>query len=221
MKLVLYGGGLEEENEDLDLAALDLSASDSPTITYIPSSSHESYTEFRSFARQHSKYGVTRLLYFPIDTPFDDILFREVFKSDIIHLAGGNTYYFLNTLRRKKLLGPVREFVKKGRVLSGLSAGAILMTPSIHTAIFPSFDCDENEENLKNWKALNLVKFEFFPHYRNSRRYEQCLKRESRKRHHPIYACPDSHGVVIENDTLQFLGRCFAFQKGSKVILSS
>ena len=221
MKLVLYGGGGEDENEDLDLASIELSEKRSPKVTYIPACSYDSYRDFQAFARQFSKYGVTRLMYFPVDIPYDEVLYREAFKADIIHLSGGNTFYFLNTLRKKRLMRPLRTFAQKGGVLTGLSAGGIMMTPSIHTASFPSFDRDDNEENLSNWKALNLLKFEFFPHYRNSKRYEECLKKESSRRSTPIFACPDGHGIVVDDDSLQFCGRAFAFRQGTKITLSS
>src|SRR5690606_32920603 len=102
-----------------------------------------------------------------------EVLKQEVFKSDIIHLSGGNTFYFIKHLRQAKLLKDFKEFLNNGGVLTGLSAGAIIMTRSIQTAAFPSFDRDENEDNVRNFKGMGLVNFEFFPHYKNSLRYDR------------------------------------------------
>jgi dipeptidase E len=62
------------------------------------------------------------------------------------------------------MLPLLKKFIQDGGILTGLSAGAIMMTETIEMAGYPPFDCDENEDNLKNLKSLNLVDFYFFPH---------------------------------------------------------
>jgi len=221
VKLVFYSGGDEKENHELDFECLKLIDSPSPTLTYIPSSSYDGENEFRDFVEHYRAFGVTRFLYFPVDVPQDKVLLSEVFGSDLIHLGGGNTYYFLKYLRLRGLLPFLREFALSGGVLSGLSAGAILMTPNIHTASYPHFDRDENEEQIKNFKAMNLVKFEFFPHYRNSSRYDKELLRASRKGLWPLFALPDGSGIVREEDKMTFIGRAWCFHNGVKTLLNS
>lgn len=222
MKLVLYSGGDEQDNEHLDCAALELTQKRTQDIriAYIPASSFDSHLDFRLFARQYSSYGVHRVFYFPIDLPFDRVLLNEVLNSDIIHLSGGNTFYFLRQLRKQKLLGKLKNFAREGGVLTGLSAGAILMTPSIRTAGFPEFDRDENEDNVRNLNAMNLCHFEFFPHYRQSKRYQQSLIKESQRSEMPLYACPDGTGIVINDSETYFLGRSFAFYRGKSFTIS-
>ena len=83
--------------------------------------------------------------------------------SDVIYLSGGNTYYFLHHLRRSGPIPVLREFVARGGVLAGLSAGAILMTPHIGLAGYPSFDRDENDVGLRNEASLALVDFALPP----------------------------------------------------------
>lgn len=216
MKLVLYSGGHDFENTELDQELLKLSKKRKPQITFIPACSYMGRTDYPDFVRQYSKYNVTRFINFPIDVPYTEILQKEAFKSDIIHLSGGNTYYFLKYLKKKKLLGELKKFVARGGVLSGLSAGAIIMTPNIETAGFPSFDKDENEENLRNLKSLSLVPFEFFPHYKNSKRYENELIKYSKNLKHPLYAAIDGAGIIKENQTIRFIGRVFCFYQGKK-----
>lgn len=216
MKLVLYGGGDPEDNEELNRHALTLVGKKEATMSFIPSCYFDGELDFALWVRSFQKMGLQKFLYFPIDIPQDEVLKKEVFSSDLIHLGGGNTYYFIKYLRKHKLMGELKQFVKRGGVLTGLSAGAIMMTPNIMTASYPTFDCDENEERVKNLKSLGLVRFEFFPHYRNSSRYEKELKRQSRLTELPIIAAPDGHGVVINDDELTFSGKCFVFHKGIK-----
>ena len=119
-------------------------------------------------------------------------------------------------MRKAKLLPQLRTFVERGGVLTGLSAGAIMMTENIDMAGYPDFDRDENVVNLKNLSALNLVDFLFFPHFKNSARYDVVFKRYSKLKKKIIYACPDGAGLVINGTELRFVGKCFAYSEGSK-----
>ena len=220
MNLVFYSGGDEKENQDLDRAFIELLAKKNPVVTFIPSSSYLSEQEFKSFVRHYSKFKITRFILFPIDVPFDNIIFNEVMRSDAIHLAGGNTFYFLNSLRKTKLLPQLKSFAQKGGLLTGLSAGAIMMTENIEMAGYPEFDRDENVVNIKNLAALNLVDFLFFPHFRNSSRYDVVFKKYTRSTSKIIYACPDGAGIVIRGNEIRFVGKCYAFSGGHKFIIN-
>lgn len=149
-------------------------------MTFIPSSSYLSEHEFKAFVKHYSKFKISRFIHFPVDVPFDRIMFQEVMRSDAIHLAGGNTFYFLNSLRKARLLTELKKYADKGGVLTGLSAGAILMTENIDMAAYPEFDRDENFVGIKNLAAMNLVNFAFFPHFKNSARYDAVFRKYSR-----------------------------------------
>jgi len=220
VKLVFYGGGYAEENFELDDLCLKLSEKEFPKMTYIPSCSYESESYFQDFVDQYADHGVSQFIHFPIDIPFDNIIMNEAFKADIIHLAGGNTYYFLKYLRKTGLIKKLKEFVARGGILTGLSAGAIIMTPNIETASFPDFDKDENEENLTNLKGMNLVRFEFFPHFRSSPRYDKELLQHSKNIDIPLYACPDGSGIIVEDHSIKFHGRMYCFFQGQKMMIN-
>ena len=217
MKLVLYSGGTGKENREMDSALQKMLPKD-PIVTFIPSSSFEAGIYFREYVKRFQKYGFQRFLNFPVDVPFDSVLEEQVWESDWIHLDGGNTFYFLASLRKKKLLGKLRAFVKQGGVLSGESAGAILQTPNISTAGFPEFDRDDNDVHLTNLSALNLVSFEFAPHFVNSKRYQEAYLNHTKKTSIPLYACKDGGGIIINGSSLQFVGKTVCFLKGRKLL---
>lgn len=220
MKLVFYSGGLEQENRQLDKDFIQLIGKKNPVVTFIPSSSYLSEQEFKVFVKHYSKFKISRFIHFPVDVPFDKILFQEVIRSDAIHMAGGNTFYFLNSLRKAKLLKDLRLFAQNGGVLTGLSAGAIMMTENIEMASYPEFDRDENTVNLSNYSALNLVDFHFFPHFKNSSRYDAAFKKYTKMSKKIIYACPDGAGLVVDGSELRFVGKCFAFSEGHKFAIN-
>lgn len=216
MKLVFYSGGDDKDNKSLDKVFVEILEKKNPVVTFIPSSSYLSEQEFKVFVKHYSKYKISRFIHFPVDIPFDRILFQEVMRSDAIHMAGGNTFYFLNSLRKAKLLPEMRKFAEKGGVLTGLSAGAIMMTENIEMAAYPEFDRDENAVGLKNLSSLGLVDFAFFPHFKNSARYDAAFKRYSRTKKKVIYACPDGSGIVVNDRELRFVGKTYAFSDGHK-----
>jgi dipeptidase E len=217
MKLIFYSGGDERENALLDKAFIELIAKKNPVVTFIPSSSFLSEQEFNLFVKHYSKFKISRFIHFPIDLPFDRILLKEVLDSDAIHLGGGNTFYFLNSIRKAKMVNEFKKFVHKGGVLSGLSAGAIIMTENIELAGYPSFDRDENSVALKNLSSIGLVDFAFFPHFKNSSRYENAFKKYSKLKQKNVFACPDGSGIVINGCETRFIGKCFGFCDGKKI----
>lgn len=219
MNLVFYGGGHEWENDHLDIESIYLTGKKNPSITYIPAGSYESEIEFRGLIRQFSRFGVNKFLHMPIDVYFDQTVKKEALSSDIIHLGGGNTFHFLKYLKKTGMFLELKKFVKNGGVLTGLSAGGIVMTPKITTASFPSFDCDDNYEKIKNFSAMNLSDFEFFPHYKNSKRYDRELLDYSKTIKHPLYACPDGSGISVAGETIKFFGKSYLFYQGKKIIL--
>lgn len=220
MKLVFYSGGDDKDNRQLDKDFIQLIGKKNPVVTFIPSSSYLSEQEFKVFVKHYSNYKISRFIHFPVDVPFDKIMLQEVMKSDAIHMGGGNTFYFLNSLRKAKMLPKLREFALKGGVLTGLSAGAIMMTESIDMAAYPDFDRDENTVNIKNLSSMGLVDFHFFPHFKNSARYDAVFKKYTKLHKKVIYACPDGAGVVVDGTEIRFIGKCYAFSEGHKFVIN-
>lgn len=220
MKLVFYSGGDDVDNVKLDESLVNLSGKTNPTLTFIPSSHYHSNEDLEDIMRSFSKFGIQKILKWEIDRPYPEVLKRTALSSDIIYLGGGNTFYFLKYLRKSGLMKDIKDWVKQGGILCGLSAGAILMTKDIETAGFPSFDRDDNDENIKNLNALDLVDFTFFPHYKNSKRYDQELMKYSEGKEAPIYACPDGSGVVIDQEKLKLVGKIACFFQGKKFFIN-
>jgi dipeptidase E len=200
---------------------LALTNTETPKLTLIPSSSYDAEDDFRFFVQEFSKLGVQRFMLFCVDTPYTKTLLKEVLKSDLIFLGGGNTFYFLKYLKKAGMFAHFKKFLKRGGVLCGLSAGGIVLTPHVHTASFPHIDRDENPWDMKNLSAMRLVNFEFFPHYKNSKRYDAELLHHSKKSQIPLYACADGGGIIIEGDQISFYGKSHQFYQGKKLTVSN
>ncbi len=192
-------------------------------MTYVPYTAEGAQPFFRRFERRYRPFGGRHFQCIPADDPAlasDRSARREAIRrldaSDVIYLAGGNSFYFLLHLRKSGLLAPLRRFAERGGVLAGLSAGALLLTPTIDLAAYPAFDRDDNAVGMDESRlaALGLVGFDFFPHYRASARYREALRRYSRKSGRALYACRDGSGVVVEGDCFTAHGDVWLFDRG-------
>lgn len=228
-RVVLYSGGQERRNAQIHETLLDL-ALRGPAgghgrvrMTYVPFTAEGAQPFFRRFERRYRPFGGTHFRCVPADLPelarpgpARRRAAEALLASDVVYLAGGNTFYFLMHLRRSGLLPVLRRFAARGGVLAGLSAGAHLLTPHVALAGHPPFDRDENEVGLSGRRlgALGVVGFEFFPHYRHSTRYRRALATWSRRGGLPVYACRDGSGIVIEGDRFTAHGDVWLFDRG-------
>jgi dipeptidase E len=228
-RVVLYSGGQQRRNALIHDSLLTLAMRRDSNrrrgvrMTYVPFTAAGALTFYRRFERRYRAFGGTRFECVAPDVPelaregaARRVAARKIRDSDIVYLAGGNTYYFLAHLRRSGLFDVLRRFAAAGGVVAGLSAGALIVTPHIGLAGYPEFDRDENEVGLtsRQSKGLGLVRFEFFPHYRRSKRYREALCDYSLRTRQPIYACPDGSGVVVEGDRFTAHGDVWQFHRG-------
>lgn len=227
--VVLYSGGRTRRNAWLHESVLALALRDRRPghrrvrMTYVPFTVEGALPFFRRFERRYRPFGGTHFACVPADLPELGRPGRarrraaeQLCASDVVYLAGGNTFHFLHHLKRSGLLAVIRECAARGIVVAGMSAGAHLCTPDIRLAGYPPFDRDENEIRLpqRSLGALDLVDFEFFPHYRHSPRYRRALAAWSRRRQGRVYACRDGGGLVVDGDRIEAYGDVWLFEDG-------
>ena len=218
MKVVLYSGGQTPANRLIHHALFQLVApKKNKSMTYIPFCQDGADPFFNRAIKRYQAVGFRRFHCLPVDVPFPRQDLDKALGSDVIYLAGGNTFYFLHHLRKSGLLPLLKQFVGRGGVLAGLSAGAIILTPHIGTAGSPLPDPDDNDVKLKNLRALGLVRFEFYPHYTASSKTNHVLLQYSRTSKHPVLACSDGSGITINENRMTLIGNVVIFSGGKKV----
>ncbi len=84
------------------------------------------------------------------------------------------------------------------------------MTPSIATAGDSAEGTDDNSVGLTDLTGLNLLNFEFSPHYENT---SSALQRHSQSTEYPIYACPNSSGISVVDSSMTICGDITCFFK--------
>ncbi|CAK9250196.1 unnamed protein product [Sphagnum jensenii] len=219
----MYSGGQERSNRTLHQELVNLTGKrKGVSFTYVPYCHEGSELYYNRAVQRYRSFGVRKFNFLDIDTPKgpnSDSL-KKAFQSDIIYLSGGNTFYFLKNIKRSGLLKPLRKYVAEGGVIAGLSAGAHIMTPHIQLAGLKGTDPDKNEVGLKSFSALNLVPFEFIPHFNPSTQGIKAVKKYSNSSKNPIYASADGGGIVIRDDRFTVYGKAWIFYEGEMLRLT-
>jgi len=209
-RLVLHSDQVSGKTQ-VDEASMRLYASKNPKIAYIPSQTDFDRKYFNEKVEWYKQFGITDLLYFDIDQEYDVRKINELLSCDGIFLSGGNTYYFLNSLKKRKLLSDLRDYVEKGGVLIGVSAGSIIMSQTIDIAMLH----DENTIGLQDYSALGLVTFNFFPHLDHNReKYLKEIVEYSKTSKSVIYVCKDGDGIIVDGNNMQFFGEVQKIENG-------
>lgn len=215
MKLVLYSKLETELNLDtqkkINDNLLQMIECDNPTVGLIEHTTDKEEKYYRKNVDFYNKLGINSFLRFDLDERYDKRLQEELFKCHIIQLPGGNTYHFLSMLKKRNLMDKLRDFAEKGGILVGVSAGALIFSPTIGSAQFG----DENEEGLQDLSALGLVNFEMMPHWNRWSSYLPQLQKYSRNNNVTIYTASDGEGIVIQDDCMKLYGNVDIIEKES------
>ncbi len=211
-KLVLYSDQIPSVSDKIDKELVTLLGKSNPIIGYIPSKADPQRKYYNERQVYYSRLGMDLKVYFELDKEYHPNLLESLLSCDAIHLSGGNTYYFLRWLRKREMLETLRQYVKRGGVLVGVSAGSMLMSPDI--SICPLY-INEPIEVETDFSALNLVNFAFAPHY-GSRRMSttiSALRKYSLDHQIVVYACQDSGGIVVTDDNVKCIGDVYKIEE--------
>jgi dipeptidase E len=219
-RIVIYSGGDRQDNEPIDLALFQLTGKKNPRMLFIPSEEEHGEEDFEDFCYYYGYYGIKSFDYLSLESFVYHDGVTKILNNDIVYLSGGNTFSLLSSLRKSGMINYLKNYALEMGVLAGESAGGIVLTPNIHSATYPEFDKDENEIDLKVMTGLKLLPFEFFPHFQNTRRYIHALNSKSRFLNHPIFACTDGSGIVVNDEMLSFHGKVWGFFRGKKFKLT-
>jgi dipeptidase E len=200
-KLALFSDDQEvHANEAMNERLLRLIGRPRAQIGYIPEASDPARVVFDRKRECYAQMGAELSVYFDEDASERERM--ALLSCDAIHLSGGNTFTFLYWLRERGLLPMLRRYVAAGGVLVGVSAGAILMTPSVRSS---SLCGDPPDERLTDYAALGLVDFHFWPHFDPACQLngEQSALAESLPK---LHACPGGAGIIVEGDAVELFG---------------
>lgn len=103
-----------------------------------------------------------------------DELRVELGRIDALFVAGGNTFFLMQEIRRGGLGDVLAQAVRSGLPYIGASAGAVIVGPTIEPV--RALDDEHAAPDLDGWDGLDLVRFVVLPHFGKEKylaRYEQ------------------------------------------------
>ena len=155
--IAIGGGGFgrNPKQNKIEKYILDQSGNKSPNIVFIPTASAEDKGYIVNFYSCFSKLQCkpSHLNFFQRTPRLDSI----VNKADIIYVGGGNTKSMLAVWREWKLDKLLKKAYQNGKILCGVSAGAICW--------FEQGITDSWANNLNVLECLGYTKGNCCPHY--------------------------------------------------------
>ena len=93
-------------------------------------------------------------------------------EYDVIYVCGGNTFVYLDRIRKTGIDKFIVDSVKSNRsIYVGVSAGSIIAGPDIEIAGWGN-EGDPNDIGLTDLRGLNLTNIVVYPHYREELKSE-------------------------------------------------
>lgn len=127
---------------------------------------------------------------------------EDLNNIDVVFVCGGNTFVYLDKIRKTGLDKRIKEFVKKGGVYFGVSAGSYVICPTIEMASWKHGD--RNIMKLEDLNALNLVPFLLFAHFRKE--HESIVKKAAKKTKYPVIVLTDRQAVLVKDEEIKIIG---------------
>jgi dipeptidase E len=139
-----------------------------------------------------------------IDLVTDSNISEKVIYNNFLWVMGGNTFY-LNYIFHKTGFDKILiDALSKGVVYGGSSAGAVIVTPTLHGV--------ENVDDPKDapqviWDGLGLVDFGVVPHWGMAKYAKELEKmKQDMEPHVPLIVTLNNEQAVIEIDGKREVG---------------
>lgn len=126
---------------------------------------------------------------------------KRLAEVDIILVSGGNTFYLLDQMRKSGFDIWLKENINT-KVYVGISAGTIIITPSIAIASIDGGDV--NLPGLTDLTGVGLVDFEISPHapehvsHASNEEYKKTSK-------NPLYQIDDQTAIKVVDGAIEVI----------------
>lgn len=213
IKAVLYSDQAHSGNARINKRLLDLIGGPGKKLSYISSDVDPDGYYHRKNSQYYQQYELALSAPFESHKPHSDTALQALFDGDAIHLPGGDTGTCLRNLKKGAIYAPLQSWIQDGGIVVGVSAGAMILTPTIAVDEFMGQSADE--ELPSDPSAMNILPFEFLPHFDEKTVSMDKLLHYSIHNHNPIIACPDGCGVVVCNNQIECVGEILWISKGT------
>lgn len=201
MKLLLTSSGIVKSSIAKALAELVGKTPSETKIGFIPTAANAEEGNKDWFINQFVnlwRFGYSSIDI--IDFSAADINWRQrLVDVDVVFVSGGNTFHLLNQARKTGFDTWLNE-QKDSKVFVGVSAGTILMTPTIEIAGLEPGP-DDNLPKISDLTGMNWVNFEIEPHC-DSERFD-VVEGYAKGCDNPVYAIDDQTAIKVVDSAVE------------------
>ncbi|MBM3383349.1 MAG: hypothetical protein FJY29_13065 [Betaproteobacteria bacterium] len=204
-KLVLHSDQTFELTGARDAELLrSLSGKKNPKIVYLGSTSNARRKVFDDCRKYYEKIGFTDVQLLEPEQANNDEKSIAFKNSDVVHLSGGEVIPFAERLRATGCDHLLKEFVQRGGVVIGVSAGAMILGSTFKTsALF-------REKGF--FVGLGLYDFEIIPHASEMFPKKDAVKNFAEKNKVNIYTLNDGDVLVVQGKKIKVMGNVDFFR---------
>ena len=130
---------------------------------------------------------------------------KAPFEADVIYVCGGNTFEYLDKIKKTNLDEKIKEMVNEGVHYFGISAGSILAGPEISIAIVgPEDSRDQNSVELNDLTGLNLTNAIIYPHYEEKE--DKYVSEFEKRKEVDVFRVRDDQALLIKKEEKKLIG---------------
>jgi dipeptidase E len=123
-------------------------------------------------------------------------------EYDILHVEGGNVYYYLKMFRENGLMNDIREFIERDGVYVGLSAGSTIMSRIIDE----NLTSDENFFDLTDLSGFGINDFNLLVHWDSKdEKYLNSQLRYSWETGKKVICLTDQQAVLVTDNDFKLI----------------
>lgn len=148
--------------------------------------------------KQFEEMGFTKIDFIDFETEPA----RNFSTYEVIYVCGGNSFKLLKFAREANFQSSIDNLLKRNGVYVGVSAGSIIVGPSIDIA--NEVEPDPNDIGLEDLTGFNITNLIILPHY--SPEVEEETKAFEEKHGVIVERLNNSQAVLIENGEKVIIG---------------
>lgn len=187
------------------------------TALFLGTASHDYMPYYNTFHKVYTGiFGLKTDCALTVNVTYDDRKLDDKFeKADLIYVGGGDTVFMLEKWKERGITERLFKAYNDGKVICGLSAGAICWFEQAYTDSYAL----RGNDKYAFAPMLGLLKGGACPHF-NERKIEflAALKYDNDCHNKKWYCMEDRCALVFENETLTTVlsggGKAFTCDKG-------
>lgn len=129
-----------------------------------------------------------------VSTAGQEEIADKLARNEFIYIAGGNTFFLLQELKRTGADKLIAEQVRAGKCYIGESAGSAVLAPSID--YLQELDDATAAPDLDSYTSLALIDFYPLPHYKNPP-FKDAVEQVLLKYGDALNLCPFSNNQAL------------------------